>query len=86
MSVEDDPRSQIANAITPIDAIPAHDEGGGTVASLTEAVMGVTAAGFAIASAIDNLARSYNIEKERSLKNGESEEDQKGTEIDQGAA
>ena len=31
----------LAGAITPLDAAPAHDSHGGTVASLTEAVMGL---------------------------------------------
>jgi hypothetical protein len=46
----------VADSITPSDAAPGHDATGGTVASLTEAVMGVTAGLYAIASAIGELA------------------------------
>lgn len=33
---------QLANAITPLPAVPGTDAAGGSVSSLTEAVMGVT--------------------------------------------
>jgi pyruvate/oxaloacetate carboxyltransferase len=49
---------RIANAITPLNAAPGHDATGGTVDSLTEAVMGVTAGLQAIASAIESLAEA----------------------------
>ncbi len=47
--------TRIAHAITP-NAAPGHDETGGTVASLTEAVMGVTAGLCRIAVAIEQHA------------------------------
>lgn len=43
----------VANAITPLGVIPNEDAAGGTVCSLTEAVMGVCAGLYAIAHAID---------------------------------
>lgn len=46
---------KVAHAIS-ADAAPGHDASGGTVDSLTEAVMGMTAGLFAIASAIESLA------------------------------
>ena len=46
---------RLASAITPV-AVPGTDAGGGTVESLTEAVMGVTAGLFAIAGAIESVA------------------------------
>lgn len=46
----------ISDSITPSDAMPSQDANGGTVASLTEAVMGVTAGLFAIAEAINRVA------------------------------
>jgi hypothetical protein len=49
--------SEIARAITP-DAVPGHDETGGTVASLTEAVMGVTAGLCRIAEALESVAEA----------------------------
>lgn len=48
--------SWVANAIMPSGASPGQDETGGSVASLTEAVMGVTAGLVKIASAIHDLA------------------------------
>lgn len=48
---------QIAEAITP-QAAPGHDAAGGTVASLTEAVMGVTGGLCRIAGAIESLAEA----------------------------
>jgi hypothetical protein len=48
---------QIAYAISS-DAAPGHDAAGGTVNSLTEAVMGITDAGMAIASALDGIANA----------------------------
>jgi hypothetical protein len=47
---------QVAKAITPPDTVAGHDETGGTVDSLTEAVMGVTAGLCRIAAALDGLA------------------------------
>lgn len=48
----------VANAITPRAAAPGHDEPGGTVESLTEAVMGVTAGLCRIAAALHDLAEA----------------------------
>jgi hypothetical protein len=45
----------VALAITPA-AAPGHDESGGTVISLTEAVMGITAGLHRIAEAVGDLA------------------------------
>lgn len=49
----------IANSIT-ANAIPARDESGGVVGSLTEAVMGVTSGLFAIAHAIESHSSSVD--------------------------
>jgi tetrahydromethanopterin S-methyltransferase subunit B len=46
----------LANSITPQGSVDGRDATGGTVGSLTEAVMGVTAAGVQIADAINNIA------------------------------
>ena len=46
----------VASAVTPRGAMPGHDATGGSVGSLTEAVMGITAGLCKVASAIDNLA------------------------------
>lgn len=46
----------VANAITPRDASPGKDAGGGTVASLTEAVMGVSEMLFRIVEAAERIA------------------------------
>lgn len=46
----------LRNAITPAAAAPGHDAAGGTVDSLTEAVMGMTAGLVQIAEAISSLA------------------------------
>jgi len=51
---------QIAAAITPQDVAPGNDATGGTVASLTEAVMGVTGGLVQIANAIQFLAETIN--------------------------
>jgi uncharacterized protein YukE len=48
----------VANAITPRDAGAGRDAAGGTVDSLTEAVMGVTAGLCRIADAIEHLAEA----------------------------
>lgn len=48
----------VGRAIKPPDAMPGHDETGGTVDSLTEAMMGVTAGLCRIASAIERLAEA----------------------------
>lgn len=53
---------RIANAIS-ADAAPGNDAAGGTVNSLTEAVMGVTAGLFRIAEAIDGLASALEDRK-----------------------
>lgn len=45
----------LAYAITPTDAEPGHDATGGTVTSLTEAIMGVNAGLVRIADAIAGL-------------------------------
>jgi hypothetical protein len=47
----------VALAITP-EAAPGHDESGGTVLSLTEAVMGITAGLHRIAESIGDLAEA----------------------------
>jgi hypothetical protein len=49
--------SRIATTVTP-PAADGHDATGGTVASLTEAVMGITAGLVGIAHAIDGLAQA----------------------------
>ena len=46
----------LANAITPLGVMAGQDATGGSVASLTEAVMGITAGLVQIADAINNLA------------------------------
>lgn len=46
----------VASAITPADCMGGHDETGGTITSLTESVMGMTAGLCRIASAIESLA------------------------------
>ena len=48
--------SRLANAIKPSSTSPGHDEAGGTVDSLTEAVMGVTTGLCKIAASISDLA------------------------------
>lgn len=48
----------LTDAITPISALPGNDAAGGTVNSLTEAVMGVTAGLVRIADAISDLAEA----------------------------
>ena len=48
--------SQVANAITPLEASACNDDFGGHVESLTEAVLSVSCALKAIADAINNLA------------------------------
>lgn len=52
---------RIAEAITPI-AVPGTDASGGTVDSLTEAVMGMTSGLVRIADAIEGIAISEAIE------------------------
>lgn len=56
-SLNDGLRS-IAGAITPLGAMPGRDESGGHIASLTEAVMGVTAGLYAIANALWDVAEA----------------------------
>lgn len=48
--------SSLADAITPVESLGGRDAAGGHVASLTEAVMGVTAGLVRIAEAIESLA------------------------------
>lgn len=48
----------IANAILPAGTSPGTDETGGTVDSLTEAVMGLTGAMIQVASAISEVAEA----------------------------
>lgn len=48
----------VAKAITPRDAAAGRDASGGSVESLTEAVMGITGGLHRIADAIDNLAEA----------------------------
>ena len=54
--------ARIASAIT-ADASPGNDSTGGSVGSLTEAVMGVTAGLCRIADAIESLAESVRESK-----------------------
>lgn len=49
---------RVANAITPLDAADGRDATGVRVSSMTEALMGVTAAMVQIANAIDRLAEA----------------------------
>jgi DNA-binding PucR family transcriptional regulator len=51
---------KIAKAITPQDAMAGHDATGGTITSLTEAVVGITGGLVRIASAIQSLAEAVN--------------------------
>ena len=48
----------VASAITPVDAPAGKDATGGSVGSLTEAVMGLTAGAMHIADAINNVAEA----------------------------
>lgn len=48
----------LANSITPLSAMAGTDAAGGRVASLTEAIMGVTAGLVKIAEAIGDLAEA----------------------------
>lgn len=54
----------IANAITPVGAMAGLDKAGGRVASLTEAVIGMTAGLFAIAESIEKLADAIEGRKQ----------------------
>lgn len=49
---------RLANAITPLDALPGTDDTGGVVGSLTEAAIGITAGLVRIADAINDLAEA----------------------------
>lgn len=49
---------QIANAITPQGVCEGKDAAGGTVGSLTEAVMGITAGLYAISGSLDMVANA----------------------------
>lgn len=53
---------KIAAAITPV-AVPGTDATGGTVDSLTEAVMGITAGLVRIANALEMIAEAIQEEK-----------------------
>lgn len=55
----------VGDAITP-PAAPGHDAAGGTVASLTEAVMGVTAGLVQVAEALDGIADAIRSRSEES--------------------
>jgi hypothetical protein len=48
----------VANAITPRGVAPGHDAAGGRVESLTEAIMGLTAAMVRIAESIESVAQA----------------------------
>ena len=50
----------IANAITPLGAMAGRDATGGHIASLTEAVVGITAALVQVAEAINNVSVSID--------------------------
>ena len=52
--------NRIAKAITPQDAAAGCDATGGTITSLTEAVMGITGGLVQIANAIQSLAEAVN--------------------------
>ncbi len=54
----------VASAITPADAAPGKDATGGSVGSLTEAVMGLTAGAANIAAAINNVADAIRDTRE----------------------
>ena len=68
--MEEEDVDLIGRAITSVghaisaDAAPGHDETGGTVNSLTEAVMGVTAGLVMIAEAINGLAASVEARRD----------------------
>jgi hypothetical protein len=62
-SAIEDAAGTIAHAITPLDAMPGKDETGGTIHSLTEAVMGVTAGLCKIADSISDLAQAVRDSK-----------------------
>lgn len=51
----------VARAITPVDAVGGQDAAGGHVTSLTEAVMGNTAALMAIATALESIAAEIRL-------------------------
>ena len=51
----------VARAITPLDAMGFEDAAGGYVSSLTEAVMGNTAALMAIAEALKSIAAEIRL-------------------------
>jgi hypothetical protein len=60
---------RIARAITPDDAMPGHDATGRTVASLTEAVMGITAGLSHVAEAIGRVADTLERARVHALVN-----------------
>ena len=56
---------RIAKSITPLGDAAGRDATGGTVGSLTEAVMGITAGLVQVASAIESLADAVSSRAER---------------------
>ena len=52
--------TKVAHAITPLDTMRGTDANGGSVGSLTEAIMGVTAGLVRIADAIEYLAEVHS--------------------------
>jgi hypothetical protein len=61
---------RIADAITPV-AVPGRDETGGTITSLTEAVMGITAGLCKVAPALQSVAEA--IREQRGLTDDDQE-------------
>jgi hypothetical protein len=57
--------NRVAKSIADFNAAPGHDETGGTVDSLTEAVMGITAGLCRIADAIESLAQAVSTAREK---------------------
>ncbi len=55
--------ARLANAITPSNAAAGHDAAGGAVQSLTEAVIGITAALVRIAAALEE-SNEINMHRE----------------------
>jgi len=53
--------TSIANAITPLNAMAGSDATGGHIASLTEAVIGITNALVQVADAINNVSVSIDF-------------------------
>ena len=53
----------VADSIRPLNAMPGHDAAGGTIDSLTEAVMGVTSGLVMIAEALQEVASAIRDSK-----------------------